>query len=304
MGQGGYGRRAAALVEVLLDSLGEAGASGDQLAGRANHSRAEAIRAFRRATGETPGAFRRRLTLERAAWQLARTPCSVTGVALDAGFESLEAFTRAFRRAYGLSPSLYRRAEVPADLPAASGIHHRPHGVVHKGAHMDLQDHLLRFDEHFLATALRAARALDPRQLDAPLGESQPLAFEGPDRTLRELLDKMIFTKEVWVAAARGGTAPLDAAERDRSLDGLEARMRAASPAFLDIAREVQAAGKWREEFTDALCEPPEMFPYGGMLAHVISVDAHRRAVLAAWLGRLGVKLDTDPMLFGARVKV
>src|SRR5258708_6261284 len=58
---------------------------------------------------ETPVAMRRRLLLERAAWQLSRTQLSVTEISLNANYGSLEAFTRAFRKAFRVSPSLYRR---------------------------------------------------------------------------------------------------------------------------------------------------------------------------------------------------
>ena len=46
---------------------------------------------------ETPVAMRRRLLLERTAWQLSRTQLSVTDIGLHANYGSLEAFTRAFR---------------------------------------------------------------------------------------------------------------------------------------------------------------------------------------------------------------
>ena|SRR6516225_9789167 len=57
-------------------------------------------RLFRTVVGETPAAMRIRLLLERAAYQLGHTGMSVTEVALNANYNSLEAFTRAFRRAF------------------------------------------------------------------------------------------------------------------------------------------------------------------------------------------------------------
>jgi hypothetical protein len=71
--------------------------------------------------------MRRRLLLERAAYQLAHTGMSVTDVALDANYGSLEAFTRAFRKAFRTSPSLYRRMRDPHfHLPASNKIHFLP----------------------------------------------------------------------------------------------------------------------------------------------------------------------------------
>lgn len=297
-------RRVDALVAHLLESLADA-APGDGrprvggAAGRANLNRTHASRAFLRATGETPAAFRRRLALERAAWRLRVRDGSVTDVAQEAGFESVEAFARAFRRAYGTAPSLFRRTGLRSHLlPAPSGIHFQPTGAfLPTEDHMDILDHLLAFDEAFVREALKRARALPPGALDRPLGEARALSFEAPDRTLRDLLDKLVFNKEVWVAAVRGGDPVPE--DRDRDLDGLEARLERAFPAFHAIAREVNRERRWRETFVDTLCEPPEPFAYGGMIAHVLTVDAHRRHVLSAWLWTLGVRLDADPILFG-----
>ena len=66
----------------------------------------------------------------------------------------------------------------------------------------------------------------------------------------------------------------------------------------------MQRQARWHEQFTDALCEPAEQFPYGGMLAHVLSLEAHRRHVLSAWFAQLGVRLEADPMHFAAEVPV
>ncbi len=54
-------------------------------------------RVFRGMVGESVLQHVRRLRLERAAMQLKTTADSVTSIALDAGYEAHEAFTRAFR---------------------------------------------------------------------------------------------------------------------------------------------------------------------------------------------------------------
>jgi len=56
-------------------------------------------RIFRGMVGETPLEMHRRLRLERAAVQLAETEAPVTTIAFDAGWETHEAFTRAFKQA-------------------------------------------------------------------------------------------------------------------------------------------------------------------------------------------------------------
>ena len=80
-------------------------------------------RVFRALTGETIGEHVRRLRLERAAQRLKRGDTPVTDLAFEAGFESHEAFTRAFRAMFGVPPSEYRAAHRPPP-DSASGIHY------------------------------------------------------------------------------------------------------------------------------------------------------------------------------------
>ncbi len=87
-------------------------------------------RIFRGMVGETALEFSRRLRLERSADLLHRTNISVTRIAFTAGYETHEAFTRAFRAAYGESPSAFRRrpgARTP--LAARCGVHYANSGT-------------------------------------------------------------------------------------------------------------------------------------------------------------------------------
>ena len=68
-------------------------------------------RIFSAMVGESVAAYVRRLLLERAAMQLGHSPESVTQIALGAGYESVDAFTRAFRAHMGMLPSEYRRRQ-------------------------------------------------------------------------------------------------------------------------------------------------------------------------------------------------
>jgi AraC family transcriptional regulator len=83
-------------------------------------------RIFAAMTGETIADHVRRLRLERAAMELRSGAKQVIQVALDAGYEAHEAFTRAFKAAYGVSPAEFRRATGPIAIrPAPSGVHFR-----------------------------------------------------------------------------------------------------------------------------------------------------------------------------------
>jgi len=81
------------LTGVVLESLDEEGVTGN-LARRAYRSRSQFYRMFRALVEESPGAMRRRFLLERSGWQLGRSRMTVTEIALEAGYGSLEAFTR------------------------------------------------------------------------------------------------------------------------------------------------------------------------------------------------------------------
>lgn len=90
-------------------------------------------RIFSGMTGESLHEHVRRLRLERAAGQLKLSSRAVTSIAFDAGFETHEAFTRAFKGAYGLAPSRFRARE--SALPAAappSGVRFRKNGARHQ----------------------------------------------------------------------------------------------------------------------------------------------------------------------------
>ena len=78
-------------------------------------------RVFRGLTGETPLQMHRRLRLERAAWRLKEGDEPVLRVALDAGYETHEAFTRAFRGAFGRSPTDYRMLARPGERKQLAG---------------------------------------------------------------------------------------------------------------------------------------------------------------------------------------
>src|SRR5215813_7431208 len=111
------------LSEVVMNSL-DANCSTEELSRRAYKSRTQFHRLFRALIQETPAAMRRRLLLERAAYQLRNTPSSITDIALDANYGSLEAFTRSFNKAFGASPSLYRRMRTGHTfLPSPNRIH-------------------------------------------------------------------------------------------------------------------------------------------------------------------------------------
>lgn len=92
----------------------------EEVAGVAAFSTFHFHRVFRALVGEPLKEHVRRLRLERAARSLKRLDEPVTEIALAAGFESHESFTRAFGAMFGISPSQYRAAH-KAPPESASG---------------------------------------------------------------------------------------------------------------------------------------------------------------------------------------
>ncbi|MGE0238123.1 MAG: helix-turn-helix domain-containing protein [Parvibaculaceae bacterium] len=74
------------------------------------------LRVFQELTRETPLAMVRRLRLERSRRSLA-AGASVMQAAEEARFESPQAFARAFRSLFGLTPSSVPPEEIPSALP-------------------------------------------------------------------------------------------------------------------------------------------------------------------------------------------
>ncbi|MBA3375684.1 MAG: helix-turn-helix transcriptional regulator [Actinobacteria bacterium] len=95
---------------------------------RACTSRFHFDRLVSAASGEPPASLRRRVLLERAAYRLIASDEDVLHVALDAGYSSHEAFTRAFGRAYGQSPSRWRQHPTRFQIEAPSKVHFNPLG--------------------------------------------------------------------------------------------------------------------------------------------------------------------------------
>ena len=102
-------------VQVHLDDE----LSPAELADIAHFSRFHFHRVFRGLVGESLGEHVRRLRLERAAGELHRTDRKVIDVALAAGYDAHEPFTRAFRAHFAMSPSEFRASAAPLAFPRA-----------------------------------------------------------------------------------------------------------------------------------------------------------------------------------------
>src|SRR5262245_39691809 len=104
-------------VDYIEEHLREPVALADAAA-RAELSPPHFSRLFRALTGETFGSYLRRRRLTLAAERLAapgRAPPLVE-LAFECGYDSQEAFTRAFKRVFSMTPGAYRESPSPARM--------------------------------------------------------------------------------------------------------------------------------------------------------------------------------------------
>ncbi len=276
------------LAEALDDPRGTT-TTGEEWAARFHFSRFHFDRMIRAAAGEPPAALRRRILLERAAYRMITTSAPLLDIAVEAGYASHEAFTRAFVRAYGAPPATWRRTPGHLQIDAPNGVHFHPPGglrlpVRDRGTTMDL---LLRMVEHHVwltGEMVRVAERLTDEQLDRTI----ELDVDEDRQSIRSLLSRLIGQLGMWNAAL--ATRDYDwSVEEHESLASMRERLSVEGPAYLAAIHEVAAAERLDDTFVDALCEPAEVFTYGGMVAHVLTFAAHRRTLVALAFGSHGI---------------
>lgn len=172
---------------------------------------------------------------------------------------------------------------------------------------MDLFDLFAGSDTFHTRKLLEHARTLTPAQLDRPLEHPvRVVPWPMPFRSVRDLLVRLVQTKEIWTAALSGGAAPDIGGETadQQTPDALLARLATADADFTRILSDVRNRNAWGDTFVDALCEPAETFTFGGMFASVITYNTHMRLLALDALRRLGVNVDVmgDPMEYETSV--
>lgn len=281
----------ARFLVLLSDTLDDHETTPEELAGRLYLSRFHLDRIISSVAGEAPQALRRRLLLERAAYRLLSTRDSVLDVAVGAGYGSHEAFTRAFTRAYGAPPARWREDPTRIRLAAPSDVHFHPPGSIRlpstkKVTAMDLLTSMVEHHVWLTGEIVSHATRLRDEQLDERL---QSGLDDDPDpTTLRRLMSRLVGQMGMWNAALAHRAYDWSVEEHE-SLDSLRERLAEEGPTYLTHVREVVADGRLDDTFVDALCEPAEVFTYGGMIAHVLTFAAHRRTLAVLALDKYGV---------------
>lgn len=270
------------------------------LAEQAYLSRYYFHREFRRVMEEAPGEMERRLRLERAASELRATSREVTEIAWDAGYGSLEGFSRAFRRAYGLPPSRYRKQPMASGtLPSHNDVHYNAKTqslwvMSRQGeVDMDLTDRLIENDYFAKKGFLESAGTLTDVQLDAPLVFRHNLVpFAEPERTLREALSRM--TGDVWAvgmmdAAGWPSVNPSYRQSANHSIPDILFRLNGFYQDYSGFVHKVKVENLWDTQWIDSDCEPAETFTYGATIEATLTWGIAQRMVVQRLLEQLGL---------------
>ncbi len=243
-----------AFVDVLADALDDHETTGGDLAARLYLSRYHFDRIISSVAGEPPTTFRRRILLERAAYRLVTTDHGILDIAVEAGYGSNEAFSRAFARAYGTGPDRWRRRPTQTQIEAPSDVHFHPPGGLRlpartKETSMDL---LVRMVEHHVwLTGEMVARAerLSDEVLDTPI----VISVEGvdDDPTLRSLLSRLVGQLGMWNAAMASRDYDWSV-EQGETVGSMRRRLAVEGPTYLAHVRDVSASGRLDDTFVDA----------------------------------------------------
>ena len=286
------------LRELLDAVLDEDNHTLDDMAGDAYSSPYHFSRQLSRGAGEPPVAMKRRVMLERAAWQL-RQGASVTDTAFEAGYESVEGFSRAFARAFGHAPSAAAKASGSHWLPAPNGIHfHPPTSLwVHaKEQSMNpLTEQLVAHDLDDTRALLEAAKQLSDEDYRRPhLPRQHRARLRRPRRVRRTRAHPPGVHQGGLARSHRGHRLPAGACGR---------RRHAARPARgrgRALARHGAGHRPPRRMGRPAHrrpLRPARELRHEQRVAHVLTFSAHRRQLARQLLRASGQKVDSgDPI--------
>lgn len=290
-------------LRELLDAVVAADNSGvDRMARSTHASEFHFSREVRRLTGESPAAMRRRIMLERAAWRLQQGE-RVTAVAADEGWSSVEVFSRAFRRTFGVPPS--RAVDVEFRVTAPNGLHfHPPHSLWLDNAgdakEPDIFRLMVAHDVADTAYLIDRASALTKEQWREEISPGQVvLDWDGPEPSVGAVLGAIVWTKQVWLATIEGRDFPDRSATRGETTTAAQLARHHDDIAkrWTTMVSEYAADGRMGDTVIDALCDPPESFQLYGIVAHVLEYAAHRRGLARTMLARHGIDVRMgDPL--------
>jgi hypothetical protein len=236
--------------------------------------------------GESPARFRGRVLMERAAWLMTTTDRTLLDIALDSGFTGQAGFASAFRREFGVLPSVWRADPTSYVVEAPGEAHfHPPSGLRLPARHRsDGLDLVVAMVEHHVARVgelVERAGLVSDDHLDEVSDRTGPGAGDG---TLRGALSRLVDQMEELNAAVRddghddadGGGGIAVARE---SVVSMRRRLDRVGPELVHHVTRLAASGRFDETFVEAFSPTPQVRSYGAMVAHVLTSGAHDRVL-------------------------
>ena len=233
----------------------------DELAAIANFSPFHFHRIYRAITGETVSTTVRRLRLARAAQLLAAGGESVTQVGMAVGYDSPQAFSRAFREFAGVAPRAFQQQRGFAGLGLAVVARPERDGV--------------------------APHALDVQLVERAPQRVHALAHCGPASTIPHTWWRLIQIGADWPVLARLGIARGDGDAGTTSPDG----------GFAYHAAVALAGVPPHDSELVAMDVPGGRYAPHTLIGPYAQINAAVMALYGVWLPRSGYEPDDRPML-------
>lgn len=114
-------RRVLEYIEAHLDQA----ITVESLSDRFHYSPFYFHRLFSAVAGQTIAAYIRDRRMQKASWLLAETRQTVLVIGLECGYPSAQSFSRVFRSALGVSPSVYRSQGFSSQITPVEALVHR-----------------------------------------------------------------------------------------------------------------------------------------------------------------------------------
>ena len=151
---------------------------------------------------------------------------------------------------------------------------------------MELLNRMVGHHVWLVGEMLIRAEGLSDDVLDTTI----EISVEGIDDTptLRSQLARLVGQLAQWNAATSGREYDFTT-EEGASVSCMRTRLAEAGPTFAESVDAIVCEDRLDETFVDALCDPPRVFTYGGMVAHVLTFAAHRRTLVCGSLVDAGV---------------
>lgn len=159
----------------FVEALDDHEIGGEEWAARLHFSRCHFDRMILAVADEPSRELRRPILLERAEYRMSSTSAPLIDIAVEAGYSSKGAFTRAFAEAYGVSPGVWRERPGHLQIDAPNGVHFHPPGSRRLPARDEVtrMDPLTRMVEHHVwltGEMVRVVERLTDEQLDQVIG--------------------------------------------------------------------------------------------------------------------------------------